>query len=188
MLKSEMPAIGARRTAYRGGAPLMQAAFQPQVAGERGSVRRGSQRAPPLQLMGESYASKSKKMKANERKIAFISFHLFFRIGTFQRVMNQKIKRSGFRLNSRLGLCVSPLGAFPSLHPPRRPRRSASLINRMIYSTDFWFGKGIAHKFSVNSNLFAAAVSPSSDAPAGRSRPQAPAGPQRRLRHRTAHA
>jgi hypothetical protein len=33
-------------------------------------------------------------MKENESKIAFISFHLFFRIGTFQRVTadsNQKI-------------------------------------------------------------------------------------------------
>jgi hypothetical protein len=36
--------------------------------------------------------SKGKLMKGNESKIPFISFHKFFRIQTFQRVMAEKIK------------------------------------------------------------------------------------------------
>jgi hypothetical protein len=69
-----------------------------------------------LQLPGELSASKSKKTKANERKIAFISFHKFFGIGTFQRVMRQKNKKIWIRLNSRLGLCLSR--STPRFKPP----------------------------------------------------------------------
>jgi hypothetical protein len=36
-----------------------------------------------------------KQKQANESKIAFICFHLFFRIGTFQRVTPEKNKKFG---------------------------------------------------------------------------------------------
>jgi hypothetical protein len=47
-----------------------------------------------IQPQRELPASKSKLMKINESKIAFIYFHLFFGIGTFQRVTAEKNKNS----------------------------------------------------------------------------------------------
>jgi hypothetical protein len=47
-----------------------------------------------MQPQREYLQSKSKEMKTNESKIAFISFHLFFRNLTFQRVTSKKIKKS----------------------------------------------------------------------------------------------
>jgi hypothetical protein len=49
--------------------------------------------------------SKGKLMKGNESKIPFISFHKFFRIQTFQRVMAEKNKKSLACRPSRSGLC-----------------------------------------------------------------------------------
>jgi hypothetical protein len=58
-------------------------------------------------------------MKANESKIAFICFHLFFRIGTFQRVTAEKNKKFSRRLNSPPRLCARPLTRMRHLvnHP-----------------------------------------------------------------------
>jgi hypothetical protein len=51
-------------------------------------------------------------MKVKESKIAFISFYLLFRIGTFQWVMAKKSKKMRLGLNSRGGLWS---GVFPSV-------------------------------------------------------------------------
>jgi hypothetical protein len=42
-------------------------------------------------------------MQINKSKFAFISFYLFFRIGAFQRVTPEKIKKFAAALISRLG-------------------------------------------------------------------------------------
>jgi hypothetical protein len=74
----------------------MQAAFRPQVARRRDEVAAPSPIGrSALQLMGEFRASKSKEMKANERKIAFISFHKFLEFGLFKGLQAKKIKKSG---------------------------------------------------------------------------------------------
>jgi hypothetical protein len=63
-----------------------------------------TQGAPQRQPVGEFRENKSKKLKGNERRIAFISFRLFFRIGIFQWVMVDSNKKNPLRLNSRDGL------------------------------------------------------------------------------------
>jgi hypothetical protein len=42
-----------------------------------------------------------KQMKTNESKIAFFYFHLFFRIGNFQRVTADSNKKKSFPLSHR---------------------------------------------------------------------------------------
>ena len=64
--------------------------------------------------------AKPKKMKGNERKIAFISFHLFFQIGAFQRVTLEKIKKIAGSLNSPLRLHATPPGPRPRRSEPYR--------------------------------------------------------------------
>jgi hypothetical protein len=56
-----------------------------------------------MQPKGEICSNKSKRMKGNERKKAFISFQQFFRIGTFQRVTPKKIKNSSARSTRATG-------------------------------------------------------------------------------------
>jgi hypothetical protein len=54
-----------------------------------------------MQPQGELRERKSKEMKGDERKMAFIFFHQFLRIGAFQRVTAGKNKKSG-ALSTRL--------------------------------------------------------------------------------------
>jgi len=46
-----------------------------------------------LRLSGEISANKRKQMKIKESKSTFISFHKFFRIGTFQGVTGDSNKK-----------------------------------------------------------------------------------------------
>jgi hypothetical protein len=50
-------------------------------------------------------ANKRKKMKENENKIAFICFHKFFRIGTFQGVTADSNKKISLLLTRASGCC-----------------------------------------------------------------------------------
>jgi hypothetical protein len=68
----------------------------PQVVRGRGNflqhVNHSAERAS-IQPASEFLANKSKLMKGKESKFAFFSFHLFFRIGTFQRVTPDSNKK-----------------------------------------------------------------------------------------------
>jgi hypothetical protein len=87
-------------------------------------------------------------MKGNKRKKAFISFYLFFRIGTFQWVTADSNKKT--------------LGPFP---PARRPQRAAcsnvipypfpptaapEIRSTETYNTGFGFCQAIAGSYSVS--------------------------------------
>src|ERR1700691_2612537 len=60
-------------------------------------------------------------MQGNESKIAFISLHFLFRIGTFQRVMGDKSKKISSVPSSRGRLCATALLGLPPPHagPPK---------------------------------------------------------------------
>jgi hypothetical protein len=59
-------------------------------------------------------------MKIKASKIAFISFHLFFRIGTFQWVIGEKNKKIRLVVNSRVRLCLKLF--FPLSSSAKRPQ------------------------------------------------------------------
>jgi hypothetical protein len=66
---------------------------QPPLNASRPRVSKGTKTPPHIQPRREFLANKRKQMKANERKIAFICFHLLFRIGTFQWVTADSNKK-----------------------------------------------------------------------------------------------
>jgi hypothetical protein len=51
---------------------------------------------------GQIRASKRKLMKENESNFAFISFHFFLQIGTFQRVADDSNKKNFFAVHTFL--------------------------------------------------------------------------------------
>jgi hypothetical protein len=53
-------------------------------------------------------------MKGNESRIAFISFHFLFRIGTFQRVTAEKNEIFSATAFDTQGLSIAVEGASPS--------------------------------------------------------------------------
>jgi hypothetical protein len=75
---------------------------EPSPAGEWG--RRLTPARRQIQPSGEIHSSKRKKVKGNESKIAFVFFHLFFGIVTFQMVTPDSNKNFPGRLSSRRGL------------------------------------------------------------------------------------
>jgi hypothetical protein len=78
-------------------------------------------------------------MKGDASKSAFISFHLFFRIGAFQWVTSKKIKKTPFARRSRLGLCAN--ASNPIFLTPFRFMARPAAITRMSDSAS---EKGIA--------------------------------------------
>jgi hypothetical protein len=79
-------------------------------------------------------------MKENESKIAFISFHLFFRIGTFQRVTadsNQKF------LSAMVHAFYGGLLKF-SLSLPGPDHALARTGHTPVYNRDFYFWQELA--------------------------------------------
>jgi hypothetical protein len=78
-------------------------------------------------------------MQVNEGKIAFICFHLFFRIEPFQRVTSEKNKKIPCCLNSPPGLRSN---VSNSTQPRSSAQPSPSPVNEsssIICSTIFWF-------------------------------------------------
>src|SRR5258707_10076212 len=98
-------------------------------------------RLPPAQVreiqpQGEVCSKKGKQVKGNESKRAFICFHLFFGIGTFQRVMGNSNRKIPLRLNSRQRLWAwAFVTRVPQLHlapPPDPPAGLSSTSRKMI--------------------------------------------------------
>jgi hypothetical protein len=100
-----MPAEAARRTAYRGGAALMQAAFQPCVPAASGGSRRGRHRAA-------AYNPWASLVQANPNESKEKSLDLFGFLWpnrAFSKGYRGKNKKVWLRFNSRPGLRDSPL-------------------------------------------------------------------------------
>src|SRR5580692_10679066 len=107
--------------------------MRPRTRGRATSFKRGPQ--PPREIL----ANKSKLAKANKRKIAFICFHYFFRIGTFQWVTAEKDKKVFSPFGSRLRFCA--LFSTPAL------------LSRVGCELGPVIGKTIAHRFCFSKEI-----------------------------------
>jgi hypothetical protein len=80
-------------------------------------------------------------VQINESKIAFICFHLFFRIGTFQRVTSEKIKNFSLRLSAPWGCKSNVSNSLPTLSFPashwRKARADSASANKGNTVSDF---------------------------------------------------
>jgi hypothetical protein len=100
-------------------------------------LARGQRRRPRYNPSASLPENKRKQAKANERKIAFICFHLLFRIWTFQWVTsdsNKKIPPPSPVVRSLKS--ISATFAFSSVEPVEGRVRSG---DGQWYSTDFHF-------------------------------------------------
>jgi hypothetical protein len=79
---------------------------------------------------------RGKKVKRKESKFAFVSFHFLFGIGTFQRVMAEKNKKSFPSAHSRLGLWSRRFFKQPQTLRAR-PRPGALIPSVGTYSAYF---------------------------------------------------
>jgi hypothetical protein len=78
--------------------PRQSAILGPVALSDLGAFQAEGGSAQRLYNLGASSAQANEKGKQiNESKIAFICFHLFFRIGTFQSVTGGKNKKSVIR-------------------------------------------------------------------------------------------
>jgi hypothetical protein len=79
-------------------------------------------------------------MKTNESKMAFIGFHLFFRIGTFQWVTSEKNKKFRRLPHSRPRLWANRAKPPFRLHvsrPARQPKARSSDEEKHDTNSDF---------------------------------------------------
>jgi hypothetical protein len=86
-----------------------------------------------IQPRREISTNRSKLMQRNESKIAFISFHKFFRIEPFQRITREKNKKIPLPSNSRLGL------RSRHVKQSAAPFRRSAIAEHQHRSPSFWF-------------------------------------------------
>jgi hypothetical protein len=125
----------------------------PSPVGE-GDDRPGRPPSGKIQPDGEIRSNKSKQMKGNESKIAFICFQQFLRIGTFQWVMGKKIRKSPLP-STRVSGCESRALRAPSA-APFLPRR----LNPRALSRQITLGKYIARVTDLGKILSVALTPP----------------------------
>jgi len=103
----------------------MAGTFAEQLPERKGQIGGG-----PLEAPDSTSARVSRKqMKIKTTKIAFICFYLFFRIGTFQWITSEKIKKFLSPSTRVSGCCAKRLKpVHPPLLPPDAAQDAGSIL------------------------------------------------------------